>query len=108
MSKMINVFDQVKLQFHRLNTMWSPTGDVFNHHAAMHLRLAVATDNSMDSAIIQLHRARQQLLDSWMRWNEHARDPQMESWGNIYGAASTQLDLLVETLPRNMAAQIAS
>ena len=85
-------FDRVKLQFTRLNNMWSPKGDTFCHQAEYHLRHAVICDGQETYAVAQLCAARDLLARAYMEWNRNARDYNTDSWNSIYGAACHMLD----------------
>lgn len=95
MPTMRDSYEQVKLQFGRLNREWSPTGDLWSSTVEWYLRQAVWNDRYPDRSVLALQTVRVKLGELFMEWNDHSPDPVAPEWNRIYGAACWTLDSLL-------------
>lgn len=100
------IYQQVKLSLHRLNTIWSPdSSDTFCHNTSSLLRQAVWNDGNINASVIQLHLAHNSLMRAFAQWNSDGTiGDSVQRWSHIVGAAQNQLETLHALLNREQRA----
>lgn len=102
-----DIFDAVKLQLSRLNSMWSPSGDTFCSRADWVIRSAVWDDRNPEAAVANLFQASDLLARQYMTWNDAAHDMNSAEWNRIYAAATGMLVQLGHLVKHNSSRGLA-